>query len=246
MVGRAWVTLEELQAPGATCTEQRVFLKTVATATKEPASDGTGERYVDAAEVTPLFEEPQTYLHIKLNLSHPVTPIVPAHPEPLPTEVIPLKKLVKWPFSKDPNDDFSKQVAIAVKALTREYYQMFQTELHTQARVPMSQQETLKAYEDRKKEFFYEINTTGKYHILKEKLKKTVVRIVREHFGRKEATFKGLTRDERDHFYSELYCYLVQQMKSTLREMCKNERDELHLNVTVPHEQSERERDHLI
>lgn len=38
--------------------------------------------------------------------------------------------------------------------------------------------------EERKKEFFYEINTSGKYHILKEKMKKTIVRIVREHFGK--------------------------------------------------------------
>ena len=36
-----------------------------------------------------------------------------------------LKQLIVWPFSKNCNDDFQKQVAIAVKALTREYYQMF-------------------------------------------------------------------------------------------------------------------------
>ena len=37
----------------------------------------------------------------------------------------------------------------------------------------MSQKETNNAYEERKKEFLYEINTKGKYHILKEKMKKT-------------------------------------------------------------------------
>jgi len=35
-----------------------------------------------------------------------------------------------------------------------------------------------------KKEFFYEVNTQGKYHILKEKMKKSIVRIVKEHFER--------------------------------------------------------------
>ena len=45
-----------------------------------------------------------------------------------------------------------------------------------------SDQELLDAFEERKKEFLYEINTSGKYHILKEKLKKTIVRIVKEHF----------------------------------------------------------------
>jgi len=40
-----------------------------------------------------------------------------------------------------------------------------------------------------KKEFFYEINTQGKYHILKEKMKKSIVRIVKEHFNRTDISF---------------------------------------------------------
>ena len=36
----------------------------------------------------------------------------------------------------------------------------------------MSHQESQERYEERKKEFLYEINQTGKYHILKEKMKK--------------------------------------------------------------------------
>jgi uncharacterized membrane-anchored protein YitT (DUF2179 family) len=104
---------------------------------------------------------------------------------------MPLKQLIVWPFSKNCNEDFRKQCTIAVKALTREYYQMFQTDLENQAKMPMSLKETLAAYEDRKKEFLYEINTKGKYHILKEKMKKTIVRIVREHFE-KTGSLKGL------------------------------------------------------
>ena len=108
----------------------------------------------------------------------------------------------------------------------------------------MSQQETNHAYEERKKEFLYEINTSGKYHILKEKMKKTIVRIVREHFGKHEAIC-GLHKDERDHFYSELYCYLVSKMRETVGEMVRNERDELHMNVSMPPEVESREKDHL-
>lgn len=79
----------------------------------------------------------------------------------------------------------------------------------------MSQKETSNAYEERKKEFLYEINTKGKYHILKEKMKKTIVRIVREHF-QKTGALKGLKKDSRDQFYSELYIYLVKQMRETV------------------------------
>ena len=50
---------------------------------------------------------------------------------------------------------------------------------------------------------------------MKEKLKKTIVRIVKEHF-KKQGSIRGLHKDERDHFYSELYAYLVQQMRTAV------------------------------
>ena len=80
---------------------------------------------------------------------------------------------------------------------------------------------------------------------MKEKMKKTIVRIVREHFG-KQGVLKGLKRDERDQFYSELYQYLVGQMRATVSEMITTERDELHLKVAIPADQAERERDQMI
>ena len=48
----------------------------------------------------------------------------------------------------------------------------------------LTEKEVDEKFEDMKKEFFYEINTQGKYHILKEKMKKSIVRIVKEHFKR--------------------------------------------------------------
>jgi hypothetical protein len=49
-------------------------------------------------------------------------------------------------------------------------------------------------------------------------MKKTIVRIVREHF-QKSGVLKGLKKDARDQFYSELYVYLVKQMRETVEEM---------------------------
>jgi hypothetical protein len=121
VIGRAWVSLEKFMTPGSTKTVQRINLETVAPAVKETTPEGV-EKYVDSAEPTPVFEDSKTYIHCCITLSNPVTPVTPSKPEPRPNEIIPLKKLVKWPFSKNPNDDFSKQVAIAVKALTREYF----------------------------------------------------------------------------------------------------------------------------
>ena len=76
-------------------------------------------------------------------------------------------------------------------------------------------------------------------------MKKTIVRIVKEHFGKSES-FKGLHKDERDHFYSELYVFLVSEMRKTVEEMVRFEKAELHENVTIPAAQGERERDFII
>lgn len=202
--GKAWLPLTDLQKPGCDKTTQRVFLETCASCSREtPESE-----FVDAEEITQVFEAERTYIHLTVSISKPIVSLESTQPEPQPSDILPLKQLIVWPFSKNCNDDFRKQVAIAVKALTREYYQMFQGDLEAQSKIPMSQKETNHAYEERKKEFLYEINTKGKYHILKEKMKKTIVRIVREHFH-KSGALKGLKKDERDQFYSELYIYLV-------------------------------------
>jgi hypothetical protein len=49
-------------------------------------------------------------------------------------------------------------------------------------------------------------------------MKKTIVRIVKEHY-QKTGSIKGLSKDEQDHFYSELYIFLVKQMRGTVKEM---------------------------
>lgn len=101
-------------------------------------------------------------------------------------------------------------------------------------------------FEDQKKEFFYEVNTQGKYHILKEKMKKSIVRIVKEHFNREDRSIRGLTKDQRDHFYSDLYRFLVRNMRNSVKSLVERKKHELHSNIVVPKEQANLETEHLI
>ena len=87
-----------------------------------------------------------------------MTPVVPEKPEPTPSEIVPSKQLVRWPFSKLPTDDFQKQVAIAIKSLTREYYNKFMKDLESEADLAAVENLTKKR-DNRKKEFLFEINT---------------------------------------------------------------------------------------
>lgn len=114
---------------------QRVFIETCAPANKIEV-DGK-ETWEDAEEFDQVFEPQRTYVHFTIELSEAVTPSIPEKPEPKPDEIVPVKTLIRWPFSKVSTDDFCKQVAIAIKSLTREYYQSFSKELEAQERKPM-------------------------------------------------------------------------------------------------------------
>jgi hypothetical protein len=77
-------------------------------------------------------------------------------------------------------------------------------------------------------------------------MKKSIVRIVKEHFKRNDQSIKGITRDQRDHFYSELYNFLVARMRMTVKQLVERKRNELHNNIIIPKEQGQLETDHLI
>lgn len=137
--GRAWVDLSDLKKPGANNLTTRVHLETCAPVMKE--AQETGDVWVEQEEFEPLFEPQRSYVYLEINLSNPVVPKSTNISEPLPQEIVATKTLVKWPFSKTATDDFGKQCAVAIKALTREYYTMFQSDLEKQAQVPTSSQE---------------------------------------------------------------------------------------------------------
>lgn len=244
-IGRAWVSFADLLQPGAVETKQRVFLETCAPLSRKTNEDGTEEE-VEETEYEKVFEESKAYVHLKLALSAAVCPATPEKPEPQPSEIVPVKQFITWPYSKDPCDDFSKQVTLAVESMAKEFYNQFKKQYIDISSKKLTEAEEIAKFDECKKEFFYEINTQGKYHILKEKMKKSIVRIVKEHFARTDQSIKGITRDARDHFYSELYNFLVSRMRATVRQLVERKRNELHNNIIIPKEQGQLETDHLI
>jgi hypothetical protein len=178
-------------------------------------------------------------------LTNPVTPNIPANPEPVPAEVVPVKQCVTWPYSKDPCDDFGKQITLAVESLTKEYYNLFKDQLNEK-----DNNKTEAEMKERKdgfmKEFFYEINTQGKYHILKEKMKKSIVRIVKEYYGKQDVSIRGLKKDSFKQFYAELYNFLVSKMRETVSALVSRKTNELHMNISIPRVQANLETEHVI
>ena len=64
----------------------------------------------------------------------------------------------------------------------------------------------------RKEQFLYDFNLTGKYKILKERLKKNIVSICKNKFAgalSQYQSFTGVSTEAKDQFYSEIYNFLI-------------------------------------
>lgn len=92
--------------------------------TKKTLEDGTEEE-VEETEFDKVFEDAKSYIHIKLSISQPIVPAASIQSQPGPADIIPGKQFVTWPYSKDPCDDFGKQVTLAVESLAKEFFTMF-------------------------------------------------------------------------------------------------------------------------
>jgi hypothetical protein len=88
---------------------------------------------------------------------------------------------------------------------------------------------------------------SGKYKILKETLKKPIIKIVKEKY-KKTKSFTGISIDQkdRDQFYSTLYQFLVEQMRETMRELLQAKKDEVHEELMVSNQQFIKERDLIL
>ena len=89
--------------------------------------------------------------------------------------------------------------------------------------------------------FLDNFNKTKRANLLKEKLKKFIVNIVRENFGKKNQKVKGVSKNKDDQFYTELYAYLTKKIAKATDELVALKKDELHEDVIVSYTQSKKE-----
>lgn len=83
----------------------------------------------------------------------------------------------------------------------------------------------------RKEHFLYDFNVSGKYKILKDRLKKTIVHLCEKYFTEQMAaakSFTGVSCSIKDQFYSEIYNFLVARYKQALRELVFEKQESLH------------------
>ena len=89
-------------------------------------------------------------------------------------------------------------------------------------------------------QFLYNFNNAGKAELLTEKLKRFIIRIVREKYGIKKDV-KGIFKNDSDQFYSQLFGFLSEEVKTAMDEYVMLKKDELHEDVISSFDQSKKE-----
>lgn len=82
----------------------------------------------------------------------------------------------------------------------------------------------------RKEHFLYDFNVSGKYKILKDRLKKVIVYLCEKYFQEQmqgAKSFTGVSCSAKDQFYSEIYNFLVAKYKQTLHHLISEKKENL-------------------
>ena len=192
------------------------------------------------------IEKAQTYIYLRIAMSQPVNPLLPNVELPIPLDLIKNPPPPKKPLTvEEIEKDLIRQFKIAIAAIAKAYDEsMGET---AKGQLVKREKGNIISYSKREEKenslgkFFDKFNTSGRADLLKEKLKKFIVKIVREKYGKKGVPVKGVHRNKEDQFYSELYAYLTDAIKQATNEFVQLKKDELHEYVIVSFAQSKKE-----
>lgn len=118
--------------------------------------------------------------------------------------------------------------------ISKEYFESYKSDLKAELNTEITEFEHQKIQEYRRDKFLNEFVEDGKYDKLKDRMKKFVSEIVRDKFKKK--SIDSLKHDDRDLFLSELYSFLTDQIKTTIKSMVNQRKDDLNVDLVEAHE----------
>ena len=180
-----------------------------------------------------IFKE--SYVYLRMKAIPAITP--PAVQASVPSPPINVSEI----SISDPTYNFRRQIKLSTLKIAKEYHEMFiEQQGETQRKLAVSRQKELR--ETRKGDFFLEFNLAGKAQTLKEKLKKAIVDVVGDHISKK-VNITGLEYTDKDKLLSEAYAYLIEQMNSSVDEVLKEHKEEIHEDIIIPWDSAVREKE---
>uniref|UniRef100_A0A061QN23 Tetratricopeptide repeat protein 18-like n=2 Tax=Tetraselmis sp. GSL018 TaxID=582737 RepID=A0A061QN23_9CHLO len=154
-----------------------------------------------------------TELSVSLTLIRSLFPPWGEPPKPTHTlqELVPRRNLEKIEEPHEAADDFRAEVRKSAKFLAAEYHSMFadEPELHDGSE---SEEKVMAA---RQRRVVFELNRTGKYLEIKERLRAIIVRVVQERYHKSG----DMGYDEMQGLYNDLYVHLIDEMHRELNHL---------------------------
>ena len=176
-----------------------------------------------------------TYIYLRVKVTPPITPFVTHIQAPVVSVFTNTEKI------PDPTYSFRKQIKLSTLKIAQDYQAMFaEQQGDNQRKLPVSKQKEHRG--GRKDKFLYDFNLSGKAQGLKEKLKKAIVDVLKDHLAKK-MNISGLEHTDKDKLLSEVYAYLVEQMNASVDEVVKENKESLHEDIVIPWDLAVREKE---
>lgn len=238
MVSKAWVDLSIFQTPGVTEGLFRCKLQQELPPDANPAD-----------HPSPNLEN--AFVTIRIKMDPAITPLI-EQIRPKPSEVIPKNQsqiMGKLPGTTELVSEFKGHLALAMEAIAGEYANMWGKENNSQLepknRLLMSQAQKREIREKKKEQFLEKFHVERKYELVREKLRKSVVKLVRDKF-QKSDTLNDINTETKNKLFSELYVYLIEQVKQTQADLLRTRKEDFHEDLYHAHEELVKDRDHII
>jgi hypothetical protein len=237
---------DTLEKKFSTQTEENIMTSNSRAGSGTNANNKTNDNNLNTHDESggDYLQNKKTYIYIKISLSNPINPPAPERPLPDPFDLIKREnKTFKQITPDEIASDFRKQLKIAIEAIAKEYVNFM-----GDAKNNLIKKEKNNVLSNLRKEerdsnitkFLYHFNISGKAELLKEKLKRYLVRIVREIY-KKKTNILGVFKDQRDQFYSQLFAYATDEVKLAMDEYVFLKKDELHEHIISSYDQSRKE-----
>ena len=150
---------------------------------------------------------PELLVYVQFNAPLVSAPPPPPEPVLMPSDIVAARPAAPRAPPISAVNLLRSEVREAATSIVTEIYSLFGSDITSQSMSP----------DQRRRQLLYHLNTGGAYHALRERLKHSMGRLVKERFPAEAALAPGSV--EHGKFVSELYVFLMEEVFSVINDM---------------------------
>jgi Flp pilus assembly protein TadD len=217
--------ISTLSAPGVANMLSRCDMKDVCPAAVPEVLTGEEEKVVEEEEEVEEGDRPRRkkseqgpvlILYAQFNAPLVAAPPPPPEPKLMPSDLIPPRPAPPRAPAVSAAKVLRSEVRSAANSIVSEIYSLFGDDMKSQQATELAGQES-STVEQRRRRLLYHLNTCGAYNVLRDRLKHSMGRLVKERFPAESSLSPGSI--EHGKFISDLYVFLMEEVFSVMNDM---------------------------